>query len=66
MHKNTIMSMEGTTTTTTESTKAAVNHHHTPRLPPELGLIIFRLATSSPITYPPSPPFASEAEYTSD
>src|SRR5258708_6021167 len=26
--------------------------NHTPKLPPELWLIIFRLATSSPITYP--------------
>lgn len=54
--ENTIMSIEDTiiTTTTTESTKAAANHHHThtPRLPPELWLIIFRFATSSPITYP--------------
>jgi hypothetical protein len=59
MHKNTIMSIEDTTT---ESTKAAVNHHHTPRLPPELWLIIFRFATSSPIAYPPSPSSASDAE----
>ena len=40
-----------TSTGTTESTKA-VSHSHTPRLPPELWLIIFRFATSSPITYP--------------
>jgi hypothetical protein len=53
MHKNTITSLDTIPTTTTEpdSTKA-VNQH---RLPPELWLIIFRFATSSPITYPPSP-----------
>ncbi|KAF8492012.1 hypothetical protein F5888DRAFT_1619322 [Russula emetica] len=48
------MSIEDTITTeSTESTKAV---NHTPRLPPELWLIIFRFATSSPITYPPPPP----------
>ena len=50
------MSIATTTSTTTESTKAV--NHTPPRLllPPELWLIIFRFATSSPITYyyPPS------------
>jgi hypothetical protein len=50
--RNTIMSID-----TTGATNKAVNH--TPRLPPELWLIIFRFATSSPITYP------SDAESTS-
>ena len=36
-------------TTGITATKAV---NHTPRLPPELWLIIFRFATSSPITYP--------------
>ena len=52
------MSINTTTTTDSESTKA-VNEHT--NLPPELWLIIFRLATSSPITYPTSP---SDAEAT--
>lgn len=43
-------------TTGITATKAV---NHTPRLPPELWLIIFRFATSSPITYP------SDAESTS-
>ena len=44
------MSIDAIPSTTT--TTKTVNNN--PRLPPELWLIIFRFATSSPITYPPS------------
>ena len=50
MHKIPTM-IDTIITTAAESTKVV---NHTPRLPPELWLIIFRFATSSPITYAPS------------